>query len=236
MRHGPAGARGVEHAIRRRARRQADQHAARVGARRPRRRRRRRASGRRRRASTFTRTCSASSRPRSRSSSTPPHATSRPRSMIATSRHRRSTRSSWWLREDHRHARLGPLGEHAAHHVDADRIEPGERLVEDQQLGVVHEGDAELDALLVAERERLHLVAGPLGSAQPLDPALGRRRGRRAGEPVQAREVDELVAHAHRRVEPALLGHVAEAAAHRGVDRARRASGRCPRRARGRRG
>ena len=121
--------------------------------------------------------------------------------------------------EDDRHALGRALGEHAAHHVDAGRVETGERLVEHEHLGVVHERDAELDALLVAERERLHLVAGALGEPEPLDPGVRRRVGVAGREPVQPREVHELVADAHLRVQAALLRHVAEAAARRGVDR-----------------
>ena len=122
--------------------------------------------------------------------------------------------------EDHGHPARRALGEHAAHHVDAGRVEPGERLVEHEHLRVVDEGDAELDPLLVAERERLHAVAGPLGQAEALDPGVGRRVRVAGGEPVEPREVDELVADAHLRVQAALLRHVAEAAARRGVDRA----------------
>ena len=61
--------------------------------------------------------------------------------------------------EEHRHALVGQLAQHAAEHVDADRVEPGERLVEHEQLRPVHERDAELHALLVAERERLDAIA-----------------------------------------------------------------------------
>src|SRR5699024_10136301 len=76
----------------------------------------------------------------------------------------------------------------------------------------------ELDALLVAERELLHLVAESLGDAEPLRPLA--RRGACGGrvEPVEAREVVELLADLHLRVEAALLRHVADPAALRGVE------------------
>jgi hypothetical protein len=108
-------------------------------------------------------------------------------------------------------------GQHAAEHVDADGVQAGERLVEHEQLRVVHERGGELDALLVAQRQRLHAVARPLGEAEPLDPAAGGGRGGARVRAVQAREVDELVAHAHLRVQPALLRHVAEARPRGGV-------------------
>src|ERR671915_92814 len=83
--------------------------------------------------------------------------------------------------EQHGHAAGGVVTEHGAEHVDADRVEPGERLVEHEQRGVVHERGGELDALLVTERELLDAVAGALGQAEALDPAVGRhaRRGGR---------------------------------------------------------
>jgi hypothetical protein len=75
----------------------------------------------------------------------------------------------------------------------------------------VHERRGELHALLVAERELLDAIPGALAEPQALDPAIGRRPRRAGVEPVQPREVDELVAHAHLRVQPTLLRHVTEA-------------------------
>jgi hypothetical protein len=61
----------------------------------------------------------------------------------------------------------------------------------------VDERRRELHALLVAERELLDAVARPIGQAEPLDPRVGRAAGGVRVDPVQPREVDELVAHAH---------------------------------------
>ena len=119
--------------------------------------------------------------------------------------------------EHHRHAGVGVLAQDAAEDVDADGVEAGERLVEHQQLRVVHERGGELHALLVAERELLHPLAGALLQPEALDPAVGRGLGVRARDAVQPGEVDELVADAHLRVQAALLGHVAEPRAGRGV-------------------
>ena len=84
----------------------------------------------------------------------------------------------------------GVVEQHAAQHVDADRVQAGERLVEDEQLGLVHQRGGELHALLVAERELLDAVAGALGQAEALDPAV---RGRvRILDPVQRGEVAQL--------------------------------------------
>ena len=122
---------------------------------------------------------------------------------------------------------LDPTGVDVMSGVLAERAEQGVpvvfsshqlELVEHEHLGVVDERDAELDALLVAERERLDLVAGALGQPEPLDPGVGGGERLSGAEPVQPREVHELVADAHLRVQAALLGHVAEPAARGRVD------------------
>ncbi len=81
----------------------------------------------------------------------------------------------------------------------------------------MHERGGELHPLLVAEGERLHAVAEPVGDPEALRPGPRGPVGVGRARPVQAGEVGELVAHPHLRVQPALLGHVAEARAHLGV-------------------
>ena len=91
-------------------------------------------------------------------------------------------------REQHRGAAASFGDEDLRQRVDGDRVEAGERLVEDQDVGLVDEGADQLDALLVAEREVLE-VAATARSARPrrssqLAPAGGPRcacRGRGAG-------------------------------------------------------
>ena len=150
--------------------------------------------------------------------------------MIATASHSRSTSSSWWQENTTGTPVAAYSAQHAAQHVDADRVEAGERLVEHEQLRA---------------RARAPRRAARAAGCRARAPRRGRRRARPAraarssGRPrprvgradaVQRGEVDELVAHAHLRVQPALLRHVAEAPPRRGVDGARRAS--APRRGR----
>jgi hypothetical protein len=97
--------------------------------------------------------------------------------------------------------------------VDAGRVEAGQRLVEDEEVRVVHEGGGQLDTLLVAEGERLDLAPRAVGDPEPLQPAGRGRGGGRRGQPVQAAEVLKLLADEHARVEAALLRQVAEPAA-----------------------
>ena len=56
--------------------------------------------------------------------------------------------------------------------ADRDRVEPGERLVEHEQLGLVDERRDQLDALLVAVRQRVEAVVRPIGEAEPFEPAV----------------------------------------------------------------
>ena len=83
--------------------------------------------------------------------------------------------------EHDRHAAQAPAG--AGQGVHADRIQAGERLVQDEHLGVVHQRGGQLDALLVAQGQLLDRVVAALGDAEPLGQRVGRAGG---GGPVQA--------------------------------------------------
>ena len=113
-------------------------------------------------------------------------------------------------REEHRRAAGRLAAEHLGERAHGERIEPGEGLVEHEQLGLVQQRRRELGALLVAVRELLDLRAGAIGETEPLEPRGRRRACRAAAETVQGAEVGELLAERHPRVEAALLRHVAE--------------------------
>ncbi len=81
-------------------------------------------------------------------------------------------------REDDGDSCVRPFAEHVRHHVDGDRVEPGERLVEDEHVRSEDEGGGQLDALLVAQAERLELGVAPVGEAEAVQPARARRPGR----------------------------------------------------------
>ena len=102
------------------------------------------------------------------------------------------------------------LPKHLRERADRDGVEPGERLVEDEQLRRVHQRSRELGALLVAVRELLDLRVGALGEAEPLQPVERGGACRVRVQPVQAAEVRELLADRHAGIEAALLWHVAE--------------------------
>ena len=112
-----------------------------------------------------------------------------------------------------------PLQEDLAHDVHGHRVQAGEGLIENEQLGVAHQCGGQLDALLVAQRQALHLVAAAPLQAQTLGPPLCSRLGGGGGQSVEAGQVDELLGHLHPGVEAALLGHVADGASDGGVHR-----------------
>ena len=120
--------------------------------------------------------------------------------------------------EQHRDARGGPFGEHLAHGVHAHRVQPGERLVQNKELRIVHQRGGKLHALLVAVREGLELLRGLVGDAQALGPVPGRVAGVACAHAVQPAQELELLQHDHAGVEAALLRHVAEGAARLRVD------------------
>ena len=76
-----------------------------------------------------------------------------------------------------------------------------------------HEGGDDLDALLVAERELLDLLAGAVLEAEALEVVHDRGLGVRGRHAGQLAEVDELVEDLLLGIEAALLGHVADACA-----------------------
>ena len=115
-------------------------------------------------------------------------------------------------REDDGDSGVRPFAEDARHHVDGDRVEPGERFVEDEHVRSEDEGRGQLDPLLVAQAERLELGVAPVGEAEAVQPAERGLPGFRARHAVQLAEVGELLRHVHLGIQAAFLGHVADAA------------------------
>jgi hypothetical protein len=134
--------------------------------------------------------------------------------MIATASHRRSTSSSWWLEST--------TGAPSAANS------PSTPLITSTPTGPRPENGSSrtrttgswTSATASCTRCWLPSESCSVRSLSPSRSIQRRRRPPRSpGRAVQAREVDDLVADAHLRVQAALLGHVAEAPAHRGVDR-----------------
>ena len=114
-------------------------------------------------------------------------------------------------REDHRRATGSLSAENLGQGAHGKRVETGERLVEHEQLRLVHQRSRQLRPLLVAVRELLDLRPGTVGEPQALEPPSRSGLGRARPETMQPAEVLELLPDRHPRVETALFGHVAEA-------------------------
>ena len=99
-----------------------------------------------------------------------------------------------------------------------DRVQSGQRLVQDQHLRTVHQRGSELHSLLVPVGESIHLADGPVRDPQPFQPSCRGGLGVDRAHAVQSPEVLKLLADEHRRVQPPLLRHVPEAAPFRLAD------------------
>jgi hypothetical protein len=113
-------------------------------------------------------------------------------------------------REDDRGAAARGFDDRFLEQRLVDRVEPGERLVEQQQARRVDQRGGELDLLRHALRELGHRGLHPVAELEPLE-QRDRRLARGGGvHLLEAGEVDHGVEHLHRAVEPALLGQEAD--------------------------
>ena len=101
--------------------------------------------------------------------------------------------------EEQRGAALHPLDQDLLEDVDGEWVEPGERLVEHEQVGVVDEGQGQLDPLLVAGRQVLDVGVAPVGEVDPLQPAVGGPLGLVPVQPGQSGVVDDVLPDPHLR-------------------------------------
>jgi hypothetical protein len=118
-------------------------------------------------------------------------------------------------REQHADAELPMrLADQRQHLLAPHRIQPGRRLVEEDERGIVHQRLAQLDALLhpgrVAADRAVALLEQP-GVAQRVGGARA-RGGRR--QPAQLRHVRQELGRAHLARQAVVLRHVADARAH----------------------
>ena len=121
-------------------------------------------------------------------------------------------------REEHRDAGRGGLREQLGHRFDTDRVQPAEGLVEDGQLGVVHQRRGQLDPLLVPVRQLLEPRAGSVAEAQAAEPFRGCLFRRCCVHLRELGQVSQLLTDLHLRVETPFLRHVAEAGSLLGSD------------------
>jgi len=103
-----------------------------------------------------------------------------------------------------------------------DRVETAERLVENDQLRIVKQRGDELDLLLHAARQLVHLrqtpVAVTAGQREALEPFVDSFRRFPDADAFQLGEEHENATDLHLLVQTPLLREIAEAVAHRNVE------------------
>ena len=75
------------------------------------------------------------------------------------------------------------------------RVEPGGGLVEDEKLGVVHQGARDHEPAPHAARERLNPLPGPVGEGDEVEERHEKRFQRLAGGTGKVARVDPQVLH-----------------------------------------
>ena len=92
---------------------------------------------------------------------------------------------------------------------DAERVDGGRRLVEDEDVGRLHQRVGDAEALLHAPRVRLDPVVRAIGQADLLEDLVHGRLGLAALQPVEARRVAQVLAAGQPAVEADGVGEVA---------------------------
>ncbi len=93
----------------------------------------------------------------------------------------------------------------------ADRVQAGERLVDDDQIRLVQEGGDDLRLLLHALAQLLNLLVAMLGQLEPFQPAAQTAASHPLVHPLEGGQVDEGGVQPGVFVQPSLFGHVADA-------------------------
>src|SRR3989442_5876691 len=106
---------------------------------------------------------------------------------------------------------VAQLQHHVLEHLCVDRIEPGERLVEDDERRLVQQRRDELDLLLHPFGELVDAAQAPGAESHALQPReCARPRGTALDAPHLGEE-DQYVQHPHLAVQPTLLGEIPDA-------------------------
>ena len=114
----------------------------------------------------------------------------------------------------HRDAERAEAGDQGEHLLPAERIEPGRRLVEQDQLGVADERLGELGALAHAGREAADRAEAGLVEADEVEDVRRPLAGRTGRQPAQLAERGDDVGRRLVERQAVVLGHVAEPGAH----------------------
>src|SRR6516165_10892877 len=94
--------------------------------------------------------------------------------------------------EEHATAGIGLIHQNASDRVDSRGIEPGERLVEYEEFGLVDKRRTQLHALLISVGESFDLARRTIGDVEAFEPRSGRRCSIVRAHTVQAPEIFDL--------------------------------------------
>lgn len=97
------------------------------------------------------------------------------------------------------------------HDLGIDRVEAGERLIENHQFRFVQQRAGELNLLLHALGEVLHLLLRPVGDFQAFQPDQCATPRLGARNPLHFTQEHQVIQHLHLLVETALFGEVTDA-------------------------
>ena len=111
-----------------------------------------------------------------------------------------------WLEKKTVRPRAGLFDDEVADLLAADRIEAAHRLVEDEQLGRVHDRGGEAGALEHALRERTDATVDGVADADALDDALGLPREVLAVHAVEPSAHRHELARSQVRIDVRVLG------------------------------
>ena len=152
---------------------------------------------------------------------TGPSSTFSPRAMMHTESHIRSALSIRCVLKMTVLPRALELDDGVLQRLRVDRIEPAERLVEDDELGIVQQRGDELHLLLHAARELVDLgeapVRSPPVSDEALEPVVDALVGVARLHALELGEEEQHAPHLHLLVEAALFRQVADAVADAGL-------------------
>jgi hypothetical protein len=130
--------------------------------------------------------------------------------MMTTSSQTSSYEVELMAGEQHRSAGSRNVTQQVGHGSDRERIETGERLIENEQIRVVDKCGDKLDALLITVRERVEPIFRTGRKTQSIEPRVDASTRFPDGSPRQSCQIHELVPNSHAQIQPALFGHVAE--------------------------
>ena len=95
-----------------------------------------------------------------------------------------------------------------------ERVDGGRRLIEDEDVGRLHQRVGDAEALLHATRIRFDAVVGAVGQADLIEDLVHRRFGLFAAQPVEAGRVTQVLATGETAVEADGVREVADAPLH----------------------